>query len=161
MTKTIPEESLGMIAALCAEYGAVIVDYALRGHERRMILDLFIDSERGVTLELCSAISRALNDASATDKFLGNVYTLDVSSPGVDRPLKFNWQYNKHVGRLMNITLHDGSQLRGRLASVDEIAVVLDLIKGNKKRGMPNSTPAESRIIPFSDIDKALVEVEF
>lgn len=154
LNKTIPQESLAIIEAICTEFNCAFVDYSIRGHERRMILDLFIDSKHDVTIDLCTSVNRAIVEASATDKFLGNVYTLEVSSPGVDRPLKFNWQYTKHVGRLLSVTTLQGDVAFGRLLSTNGDSIILALVDKKKKI-------QEEKEIAFAEIAKAVVEIEF
>jgi ribosome maturation factor RimP len=73
---------------------------------------------------------------------------LDVSSPGVDRPLEYHWQYPKHIGRMLSVHTDDGTTYRGRLRSCGEQAIVLDCSD-------------QTVSIPFSAITRALVELEW
>ncbi len=154
LRRTIPEESLQCIHRICAANDCQLVDFAIRGSERRLILDLFIDNRQGVSLELCSQVSRTLNDESATDKFLSDVYQLEVSSPGVDRPLTFNWQYDKHVGRTLSVTCTDGSVQEGVLVRVEPEAIVLRPT-GTKK----SAPPSEDLHLAFDHISSSTVRV--
>ncbi len=154
LRRTIPEESLQFIHRVCSEHDCVLVDFALRGTEHRLILDLFIDNRQGVSLELCATINRALNDDSANDKFLSDVYLLEVSSPGVDRPLTFNWQYEKHIGRLLHLKLKDGTELDATLVSVGPDSVHLQ--PRARKKGT-SSDPALD--LPFDHISSSTVQV--
>jgi ribosome maturation factor RimP len=131
------------------------MDVVLRGTEHRLILDLYIDNRQGVTLEDCSKIHREILDEAQTDKFLSDVYRLDVSSPGVDRPLTFNWQYDKHVGRILSVLVRDGSEQRGKLLEVTEVDIsVAPLGSKGKQRVF-----SESLRIPFDLIVSSTVEV--
>lgn len=130
----------------------------MRGHDRRLILDIYIDSADGVTLEQCASIARALNAASATDQFLGSVYTLDVSSPGVDRPLAYDWQYKKHIGRTMRIVCNDGTTVIGRLDFTDTDSITL---RPKQSPGKKKPDQQETVTIPFSAIATATVEISF
>ncbi|MFM7773357.1 MAG: ribosome maturation factor RimP [Candidatus Kapaibacterium sp.] len=155
MIRTIPDESLEVIRRVCAEQGCTLVDMALRGTEHRLILDLFIDNRQGVTLDLCSAVHRLLLDEAETDKFLSDVYRLDVSSPGVDRPLTFNWQYDKHVGRVLSVQCLDGSSVKGTLREVTGSDIVIAPLAPKKQR-----SPEEPRRIPFDHITSSTVEID-
>ncbi|MFM8437398.1 MAG: ribosome maturation factor RimP [Candidatus Kapaibacterium sp.] len=155
MIRTIPDESLEVIRRVCAEQGCTLVDMALRGTEHRLILDLFIDNRQGVTLDLCSAVHRLLLDEAETDKFLSDVYRLDVSSPGVDRPLTFNWQYDKHVGRTVCILLRDGTDRRGKLLEVTEDDVTIAPLRSKGRQRVLE----EPLRIPFDLIVSSTVEV--
>ncbi len=130
------------------------MDFAIRGSEHRLILDLFIDNRQGVSLDLCTQVNRALNDESATDKFLSDVYLLEVSSPGVDRPLTFNWQYEKHIGRLLHLTLKDGSLVTATLVSVGPESLLLQPRAAKKGGKAP-----ESFDLPFDHISSSTVQV--
>jgi ribosome maturation factor RimP len=154
LIRTIPEESLEIIHRVCAEHNCTLVDFALRGTEHRLILDLFIDNRQGVTLDNCSSVHRALLEEAETDKFLSDVYTLDVSSPGVDRPLTFNWQYDKHVGRTLAVHCADDHVETGVLTEVTENDIVL--VPSAKRKA-----PAEPRRIPFDLITSSTVEIVF
>lgn len=156
MTKTIPNSSLGIIEQACSQNNVVLVDYTIRGHDKRMILDLFIDSPQGVTLEQCSAVNRLLVSQSLVDEFINAVYTLEVSSPGVGKPLKFLWQFEKNIGRLFAIVLDDESEAKGRLVSVS--GPDLEFVPIKKK--VPKAE-VENFVLDFSRIKTAKVEIEF
>lgn len=156
LIRTIPDESLQRINSICRTHECELVDYAIRGSEHRMILDLFVDNRRGITLTECTQINRALLDESANDKFLSDVYTLEVSSPGVDRPLTHNWQYEKHIGRLLQVQYRDGTNLVARLVSVSPDAVRLE--QKDKRR---RSVEPIVHDVPFDLISTSRVEIEF
>jgi ribosome maturation factor RimP len=156
LIRTIPDESLEIIHRVCADHGCTLVGSDLRGTEHRLILDLFIDNRQGVTLDNCSAVHRVLLEEAETDKFLSDVYRLDVSSPGVDRPLTFNWQYDKHVGRMLNVQCHDGTTVKGTLTEVSEGDILIAPVAPKKQR-----TPVEPRRIPFDHITSSTVEIDF
>ena len=126
---------------------AHLVDITVRGSRGKAIVELFIDAEEGVTTELCSAVSREaalLIDGSGW--FQGS-YRLDVSSPGIERPLRFLWQYRKHVGRTLALRQRTGSgetAVTGRLVSVGPSAIVLETAKGKAPVEMPFDSVVEA-----------------
>src|SRR5664279_4244237 len=95
------------IVETCAvKASAHVVDYGVRGERGTRVIEVFVDSETGVTTELCSSISRAITAAADEEHIVQDGYRLEVSSPGIDRPLRFPWQYAKHVGRKIALSVH-------------------------------------------------------
>jgi ribosome maturation factor RimP len=116
---------------------------------KRSVLRVAVDKDGGVDMDdiaaATSEVSRVLDDADA----MGNgPYTLEVSSPGVDRPLTLPRHWRRNVGRLVKATLVDGSELTGRVVDADESEATLEA------RG-------EVRRVPFSEVAKARVQIEF
>ncbi|KXB98303.1 MAG: hypothetical protein AA908_02615 [Chlorobi bacterium NICIL-2] len=146
--RTLPEETLERIRHICRQHNAELLDCHVRGQRHALILELFVDSVESVTHALCEAISRDLEPMLDTDPQLADVVRLDVSSPGVDRPLEYHWQYPKHVGRLLSVRTSDGTTYRGRLRSCGEQSIVLDCSD-------------QTVSIPLSAITRAHVELEW
>jgi ribosome maturation factor RimP len=94
---------------------------------KRRLLRVVIDSDRGVSLDDASAVSRELSAVLDKLGVMGDApYTLEVSSPGVDRPLTEPRHWRRARGRLVKVTVEDGSTLLGRVVSADADAVTLD-----------------------------------
>jgi ribosome maturation factor RimP len=123
-------------------------------------LSVFIDSDSGMSMEKCQRISRYLESFLDTNGWLGASYTLEVSSPGLSRPLKFPRQYRNNVGRTLAITLRDKSVQTGTVKSADDQQVVLEqkMIErdGKKKKEVTVETP-----IAYEQIEKAIVKPSF
>jgi ribosome maturation factor RimP len=104
---------------------------------RRRLLRVVVDSDRGVSLDDAAAISRELSAALDTVAVMGDFpYTLEVSSPGVDRPLTDRRHWRRAVGRLVRVTVTDSGGSRpvsGRIAAADADGVTLD-IEGARRR---------------------------
>ena len=81
------------------------------------LLEVFVDSDGPMDFKRCQRISRFLEADLDEHKWLGEEYTLEVSSPGIGRPLKFARQYVKNIGRTVEITLLDGSVETGVLTT--------------------------------------------
>jgi len=102
---------------------AHLVDLQVRGESGGKIVEVFVDSEAGVTTELCADLSREIGSAIDMAGEIHGSYRLVVSSPGADRPLRFPWQYKKHVGRRVTVVAKDEAgrrQLAGTLKQADE-----------------------------------------
>lgn len=88
-------------------------------------VEVFIDSDTGVDFDVCRTVSRFLEGILDENKWLGETYTLEVSSPGVSRPLILPRQYKKHLGRKLVITLDDESQISGIMKETDEEGILI------------------------------------
>ena len=123
-------------------------------------LNVFLDSDSGMTFEKCQKLSRFLEGPIDENGWLGDKYVLEVSSPGIGRPFKFQRQYPKNVGRTLVVTQTDKTQLTGVLKSVDDVQIVLAHkvieMDGKKKKEVPVETA-----IPFANIEKAVVKPAF
>jgi ribosome maturation factor RimP len=123
-------------------------DVEVRSAGRRRIVRVLVDGERGVSLDQVAEVSRAVADALDESDVLGDTpYTLEVSSPGVDRPLALPRHWRRNVGRL--VVVHSGgTDLTGRISSADDEGVELDLEPGLRR-------------LPYGTISRAVVQVEF
>jgi ribosome maturation factor RimP len=119
----------------------------------RWLVRVFIDSEKGISLEDCHRLSLALGQVLDADELIPAPYVLEVSSPGLDRPLRTARDFRRHQQRMVTIflcaPLFDKVQYTGRVATVADSYVVLH---------NPPDTPFE---IPLSHVDHGQVELEF
>ena len=129
--------------------GTHVIDLAVRGDRGHPVIEVYIDTEKGVTTEICASVSREIATAIDASGLISGQYRLDVSSPGIDRPLKFPWQYAKHAGRLLQVKFHSG-------AGAEELkGVLLDSsAEGLRVQVKGTTDPVE---IPFSAILEARV----
>jgi len=112
------------------------------------IIKIFIDSDSGITLDDCTAVSQLVKDVLfALNAFPGN-YRLEVSSPGVNRPLKTMKDFVKNINRQMLVTVLENEKhnyYQGTLTSVDEKELILREKKNEVK--IPLNTVIEGRIV--------------
>ena len=124
------------------------------------LLEVFVDSDGPMDFKRCQRISRFLEADLDEHKWLGEEYTLEVSSPGIGRPLKFARQYVKNIGRTVEITLLDGSVETGILKKADENGVVIEqekkVLEGKKKVKVVVETG-----VLFDGMKRAVVVVVF
>lgn len=92
-----------LILPILAGYGLELADLELKGEGRHQILRIFIDKPGGVTLDDCAEVSREVGALFEVEDPIQAAYTLEVSSPGLDRPLKKPRDFERHVGRLARI----------------------------------------------------------
>ncbi|MFZ4474924.1 MAG: ribosome maturation factor RimP [Saprospiraceae bacterium] len=133
------------------------VDIELRPAQK---LYVFVDCDSGMTFEKCRKLSRYLEQHIDTNNWLGEKYVLEVSSPGIERPLKFLRQYQKNLGRTLEITLTDKTKKKGVLKSADEQQVILEdtVIEKIEKKKVEVQVEMP---IPFDQIEKAVIKVVF
>ena len=96
---------------------------------------IFIDGDQGVTIEKCISWNRALyRKLEETNLFPNGDFSLEVSSPGVDEPLKLFRQYKKNIGRSVEVILKDGMKITGKMIDVQETAITVEETKGKNKK---------------------------
>ncbi|NLR79036.1 ribosome maturation factor [Chitinophaga eiseniae] len=97
-------------------------------------IKLFLDGDKGVPVATLVSFNRQLYPLlEAAELFPNNDFSLEVSSPGLDEPLKLHRQYLKNIGRKVEVTLLDGSVKEGTLLAVTEDAVNIEELVGKKK----------------------------
>lgn len=109
---------------------ATLVDLALRGRPGRYRLVVLADKESGISIDECAEISRQLGSSETLNDLLGEGFELEVSSPGVKRPLKSEADFRSKIGRILEVTLSDDegkARKKARLISVDKEGISLDL----------------------------------
>jgi ribosome maturation factor RimP len=122
-------------------------------------IKVFVDSdgEGGMTIEKCVRYNRALyKQLEEQAIFPDGNFSLEVSSPGIDEPLKLTRQYHKNKGRFVEITFQDDTVKEGTLLEVTENDIILEQTTGKGKK-------AESRqfVIPFTNIKSTKVQIRF
>lgn len=123
-------------------------------------LEVFVDSDSAMTFAKCQRISRYLEGYLDEEKPLGEEYILDVSSPGVDRPLKFYRQYLKNVGRTLEVTTTEGETYSGQLKAATPTEVTLET-KRRIREGKRKKTVVEDVTVAHDAIKKSIVKISF
>lgn len=123
-------------------------------------LCVFADSDSGMTFEKCQKLSRYLESFIDANNWLGEKYTLEVSSPGISRPLKFHRQYGRNVGRQLEVTQTDKNRMVGLLKVVADNHIVLSNMVVERD-GKKKKTVEVETVIPFEQIEKAIVKLAF
>jgi ribosome maturation factor RimP len=141
----LAEELTAPIGALGLDLEAV--DLTSAG--KRRVLRVAIDKDGGVTMDdiadATREVSRVLDE---TDLMGAQAYTLEVSSPGVDRPLTLPRHWRRNTGRLVKVVLREGDPVTGRITSTDDDGAVLD-VEGTQRR------------LEYAEVKKAKIQIEF
>jgi ribosome maturation factor RimP len=143
---------------LAASLGLELAEVEYRQEGRQMVLRLYIDKDGGVALDDCSAVSRELTEILDVEDFIQGHYNLEVSSPGLNRPLKKPSDFERYTGRLVKIRTFepladDAGNMRktflGELMGLSDSIVRLKLNEG------------QTASIPLGKVAKANLEFEF
>lgn len=127
-----------------------LLEILFRGTERNRVIEIFIDGEDNLSADDCARISREINLVFEEKELLDSAYRLDVSTPGVDRPLKYLEQYKKHINRKFEVRFNSGENkksITGKLVKIEDDN--LHFYSGREQ------------VIKFEDIIKAKVLVSF
>jgi ribosome maturation factor RimP len=146
-----------------------VVDIQVAGRQGgRLKVTILLDADAGITIEQCASISRQLGAVMDEGNFFGEdvPFILEVSSPGIDFPLKSARQFRRNIGRSMAVTFTDGTVQRGKLDEVTDNGILLDIElpkkTGKKKKEVPTQPePSGPTVIAFENIKQAVVEIVF
>lgn len=133
------------------------------------VLDVKVDTDAGITMEECAALSRKIGHALENREDFDFPYTLEVSSPGVGTPLVMHRQYVKNVGRHLQVRLSDGQIRTGLLQQVTDETFTLELLPDKKRKGKKKAKPNQSaeneedptQTIPLGEVEEAKVVIIF
>jgi ribosome maturation factor RimP len=156
----VVQRARDVAARVAASYGLEIFDVQYRREGQGMMLRVLIDrpgaagtAEESVSVDDCAHVSRDLSAIFDVEDVVPGAYTLEVSSPGLDRPLRRVDDYRRFAGRRAKIVMRepvDGQGFfKGRLAGIDGDQVLIDSDDGRPHR------------VPFDVITRANLEVEF
>jgi ribosome maturation factor RimP len=156
---------LGVLAPVVARAGLDLEDLSVAVVGRRTVLRLIVDGDEHPDLDTIAAVSRLASDAldgvdaAPVLKLLGDDYLLEVSSPGVDRPLVERRHWSRAIDRLVTVSI-DGEQITGRVSAVDDEGIQLAMEARNGavqtlKAAWPTVGPGKVRV-EFSRPDSAV-----
>ena len=118
-----------IIKPVLDEMGIELVDLQILGSGGRTILRVFIDQQDGITLDQCTLASREIADILDRKDPIKNRFTLEVSSPGLDRPLKTKRDFERNLKKLVKVKYKNGdksSRVKGIIVKVDDLALILE-----------------------------------
>jgi ribosome maturation factor RimP len=117
-------------------------------------LEIYIDTDEGVSFKKCQKLSRAVEAYLDESLAMGEKYTLEVSSPGIGRPLKFKRQYPRNIGRKIKLKLKDGSKVEGKFIAMENDILTIES-KGQKKKEVIKNE------IEFESIESSKILITF
>ena len=134
-----------------------IVDVSIKGNRNNKTIKLLIDSDKGIDIDTCASISRELSEQLEEEDLIEGSFVLEVSSPGIDYPLKSLRQYRKNIGRRIQVLLEENKTIEGELISVDKDRIIVrQELKGKGKK-----KEVREMALPFDQIKKSKILVSF
>ena len=142
-----------VLAPVVEKSGADLENVDVSKAGKRSVVRVVVDRDGGVSMDDVADVSRAVSEAldaldEAEPGILGPSYVLEVTSPGVDRPLTQPRHWRRNVGRLVTVALREGATVTGRITGADDDELVLDI-------------DGTERILPLPDVVRGTVQVEF
>src|SRR5580693_3231257 len=155
----------GLIEPVIAGVGMDLESVRVTVAGRRRLLRIVVDSDHGVSLDDAADVSREVSAVLDSANALGDVpYTLEVSSPGVDRPLTEPRHWRRAAGRLVKVKVTGEGAVEGRVLAADADGVTLDLAGGERRFGQGELGAGAIQIefgrIPDAELDEGELELE-
>jgi ribosome maturation factor RimP len=142
---SVIDEISAVIAPIVAASGNYLEEVTITPDGKSRILTVIVDSDTHLNLDQVTAVTREISDLLETLPALGDQpFTLEVTSPGIDRPLTQLRHWKKNHGRLVNLVLHDGKEVKGRIGDLAGDVIMID-----------------EKEISLDDIKSAMIEIEF
>jgi ribosome maturation factor RimP len=126
-----------LLAPIVATVGLDLEELRVEPAGRRRLVRLVVDADGGVSLDDVAAVSQAVSAALDESDAMGSApYVLEVTSPGVDRPLSAPRHWRRAAGRLVRAPLVAGGEIEGRVVTADDEAVVIDVAGDQRRLGL-------------------------
>jgi ribosome maturation factor RimP len=139
------EDISAVITPALTSLGFYLEDLNITSAGRRSLLTVIVDADRHLSLDEVTVATKAISEIVESIPALGNTpFTLEVTSPGIDRPLTKPRHWQKNINRLVKIILQDGKEIKGRIKSASEISAKIDEVE-----------------VSYADIKRANLEIEF
>ena len=149
MSDAREQQIADLVGPIVAEHGADVEFVTIRKAGRRSVVVVAVDVDGGITLDQIAEFTPRVSEALDEADLMGETpYTLELTSPGVGRPLTLPRHWRRAQNRLVQVQLNDDSELTGRIIEADDQHVTL-------------SVDGQQPVIDFSDVAKAVVQVEF
>ena len=152
MKKLIDERIREIAACVAEENNLELVQAVIVGASKNLTVRVFIDKQGGVTHEDCTLVSRKIETVLDADDFIPSTYTLEVSSPGLERELYSLKDFEKFVGSLAKVKMNEAVEgqknFRGRIGSIEGDEIIFE-----------DKTKSTVRF-PFSVVAKANLEID-
>ena len=120
-------------------------------------IKVFVDADRGISIDKLAQYNRALyRQIEESRLFPNNDFSLEISSPGLDEPIKLHRQYLKNIGRYVEVILKDGMKREGKLVNVTDGEILIEEEKGNKKK-----KEIIRHSLSYDDIKTTKIQIKF
>ncbi|MFM6841235.1 MAG: ribosome maturation factor RimP [Candidatus Planktophila sp.] len=142
-----------LISPALQQAGYFLEDVNLVTPGKHRIVTVIVDGESALNLDQVTVASKLVSELMDEAPFMGETpFTLEVTSPGIDRPLTLPRHFAKNVTRLLKVTKTDGDVVTGRIASNTDADVTLTVVVKKETKKV---------VVALADIKRAVVEIEF
>ena len=150
---SLSEQISELVQPVVESAGFFLEDVHVLSPGNHRIITCIVDGQTPLNLDQVTSVSRDISELLDSADFMGETaFTLEVTSPGVDRPLTLHRHWHKNLKRLVKVVNQDGSVVNGRISAVEDSHVILiEDIKGKSKE----------HTVEFADVKRATVEIEF
>ena len=139
------EEISAVITPALKSLGFYLEDITITSAGKRSMLTVIVDADAHLSLDQVTVATKAIGELVEGIQSLGDTpFTLEVTSPGIDRPLTKPRHWRKNIDRLIKVILLDGKEVKGRIKDASELSATVD-----------------QQVILFTDIKRAILEIEF
>jgi ribosome maturation factor RimP len=139
------EEISAVITPALAKLEFYLEDITITSAGKRSMLTVIVDADAHLSLDQVTVATKAIGELVEGIQSLGDTpFTLEVTSPGIDRPLTKPRHWRKNIDRLIKVILLDGKEVKGRIKDASELSATVD-----------------QQVILFTDIKRATLEIEF
>ena len=139
------EEISAVITPALTTLGFYLEDITITSAGKRSMLTVIVDADNHLSLDQVTVATKAIGELIEGIQSLGDSpFTLEVTSPGIDRPLTKPRHWRKNIDRLIKVILLDGKEVKGRIKDASELSATVD-----------------QQVILFTDIKRAILEIEF
>ena len=133
-----------VISPVVRQHGLTLVDVEWRGDRRRGILRVYVDKAGGVGIDDCGRLSREIGDLIDAEALIDHTYDLEVSSPGLDRQLRKDREFEWALGKPVRCWLAGGAEHAGTLKEVAPERLVLD--RNGERVELPRDVVTKARL---------------
>ena len=139
------EEISAVITPALSNLGFYLEDLTITSAGRRSMITVIVDGDTHLSLDQVTVATKAISELVENIQSLGQTpFTLEVTSPGLDRPLTKPRHWRKNIDRLVKIVLLDGSEIKGRIKGATQISASVD-----------------EQTVNYSEVKRAILEIEF
>jgi ribosome maturation factor RimP len=140
------------IKEICENLNFKFIETSVHGHKNKYNIKVIADTEEGITLEECQKISREISDIIFRKDLIFGDYRIDVSSPGLDKPLQYDYEYKRNIGRNLIVSYNNENnkitEITGELTNIDADGIVLKIKE-------------ESITVKFEKINQAKIKLKW
>ncbi len=147
---TLIENISGIASSILQTIDGYVVDVTIRGERGSSVVEVFVDTDQGITADQCAQVNRYVSLELDRLNLISGRYRLEVSSPGLDRPLKLGRQFKKNIGRQFRIISSGDNQkntTEGILQDVNETTLTL-VTKDKKEKFFALNNVQEAYVLP-------------